>query len=64
MAAITMYTAFKESPRPDDLCPKCLNPALKLYTLQKVDLDGITVIGTRVACRDCRIWIGPLKETK
>jgi|GEM_PF-5671556 len=64
MAAINHYVHFKDSPTPDGLCPKCFNPALKLYHLQRIDMDGITTIGTRVACRDCRIWIEPTKELR
>ncbi|AUG84838.1 hypothetical protein SEA_SHARKBOY_42 [Microbacterium phage Sharkboy] len=64
MAAITHYVHFRETPAPDGLCPKCFNPALKTYHLQRIDLDGITTIGTRVACSDCRIWIEPVKELR
>ncbi|QOP64278.1 hypothetical protein QDW16_gp26 [Microbacterium phage Quenya] len=63
MAAIHTYVHFRDTPTPDGLCPRCLNPALKQFTLQRLDWDGITNIGTRVACTDCRIWIEPLKET-
>ena len=64
MAAINPYSRFKDTPRVDDLCPKCFNPALKLFILQRIDLNGITPIGERIACTDCKVWIGPLKEYK
>lgn len=59
MAAIRMWVPFRETPRPDGLCPICFNPSLKVYTLQQVDLDGITPIATRIGCRDCNKWIAP-----
>lgn len=62
MAAIRLYTHFRETPPVDGLCPKCSNPALKSYTLQRISIDGITPIGMRVACADCHVWIGPIKE--
>lgn len=62
MAAITHYVHYRETPTPDGLCPICFNPALKTYHLLRIDMDGITPIGTRVACRDCRKWIEPVKE--
>jgi hypothetical protein len=62
MAAAYHYVAYRESPRVDGLCPHCFNPALKLYTYQRIDWDGITDIGTRVGCRDCKVYIEPLKE--
>jgi len=61
MAAITIYTHFRDDPRPDGLCPKCFNPSLRTYTLQRIDMDGITPIGNRVACRDCNKWITKLE---
>jgi len=63
MAAIRLWVPVRDE-RPDGLCPHCLNPALKLYRLQQIDWDGVTIIGTRVGCRDCKKMIGPLvKET-
>jgi hypothetical protein len=62
MAAINMWVHFRETPDVDGLCPKCFNPALKRYTLQRVDMDGITFLGQRVACRDCKDWVTPLEE--
>ncbi|UAW08631.1 hypothetical protein QDW42_gp44 [Microbacterium phage Swervy] len=63
MAAATFYTPpSRETPRPDGLCPHCLNPSLKTFTRVRIDWDGFTVLGTRVACTDCRVWIEPLKE--
>lgn len=59
MAAIRMWVPFRESPRPDGLCPLCFNPSLKLYTLQSVNWDGITPIAHRIGCRDCNKWVGP-----
>ena len=64
MAASHTYVHFKDTPRPDDLCPHCFNPSLKVYTLEKIDLDGITLVGERIACSDCKVWIGPMKEFK
>lgn len=62
MAAINQYVHFRDTPRPDGLCPQCHNPALKLYRLQRLDLTGITPIGTRLGCADCKGWVEPLKE--
>ncbi|QJD49860.1 hypothetical protein QDW19_gp45 [Microbacterium phage AvGardian] len=62
MAAIIHYTHFRRTERPDGLCPHCLNPALKEFTAQRIDMDGVTPVGTRVACVDCRVWLGPIKE--
>lgn len=62
MAAIAQYVHFKDTPDVDGLCPKRFNPALKEFTLQRIDLNGITTLGTRVACTDCRDWVTPLKE--
>lgn len=64
MASIHHYVHYKETPRVDALCPKCFNPALKQYTLVRIDMDGITDVGTRVACRDCKVWIEPIQELK
>ena len=64
MAAITQYVHFRDTPAVDGLCPRCFNPALKEFTLQRINLEGITTLGTRVACSDCHIWTGPLKEYK
>lgn len=61
MAAISMYVSHSDTPQPDGLCPKCWNPALKRYVLQTVDIDGITLKGTRVACRDCKVWLTDLE---
>ena len=59
MAAIRLWVPFRETPRPDGLCPICFNPSLKTFTLQSVDLDGITPLAHRDGCRDCNKWIGP-----
>lgn len=59
MAAIRMWVPFRGEPRVDDLCPICFNPSLKVYTLQSIDLDGITPIAKRTGCRDCNRWVGP-----
>lgn len=64
MAAAYHYTHYRETPRPDGLCPHCHNPALKTFTRIRIDWDGVTDVGTRVACTDCRVWIEPLKEFK
>ncbi len=62
MAAIVHYTHHRGAVRPDGLCPHCFNPALKEFTALRIDMDGVTPIGTRVMCSDCRVWITPLKE--
>ena len=63
MTAIQQYVHFRDTPAaPDALCPKCFKPALKRYILQRVDMDGITPIGERIACTDCKTWVEPLKE--
>lgn len=62
MAAINQYVRFRDTPRVDGLCPKCFNPSLKLYILQRINWDGITNLGERVACADCHIWTTDLKE--
>lgn len=59
MASIKVWTSFRETPRPDDLCPLCFNPSLKVYTLQQIDLDGITPLATRNGCRDCGKFVAP-----
>ena len=59
MAAIRMWVPFRDQPRIDELCPICFNPSLKTYTLQSVDLDGITLLATRHGCRDCNKFVGP-----
>lgn len=61
MAAIQMYVHFKDTPDVEGLCPKCLNPALKKYTLERITIDGITFMGTRIACTDCRTWLEPVQ---
>ena len=48
MAAIVHYTHHRGDVRPDGLCPHCLNPALKEFTALRIDMDGVTPIGTRV----------------
>lgn len=58
MAAIHIYVPMKEPE--DDLCPHCWNPSLKRYRFQTISLEGITIRGTRVGCRDCKTWIHPL----
>ena len=63
MAAITQYVHIKDTPPVEGLCPKCFNPALKTFTLERIDMTGITILGTRVACVDCKIWVEPIKET-
>jgi hypothetical protein len=62
MAAIKTYVRFRDTHDPDDLCPKCFNPGLKRFILQEMSMDGITNLGERIACTDCRIWTGPLEE--
>jgi len=62
MAALRHYVHFRDTPDVEGLCPKCFNPALKTYVLEVIDLDGITMIGERIACRDCKVWVEPLKE--
>lgn len=62
MAAIKMYVLFKDTPPVDDLCPHCFNPALKQFTLESLSWDGINILGTRVACTDCKVFTEPLKE--
>ena len=62
MAAIHNYAHFRDTPDIDELCPKCFNPALKKFILQRIDLTGGTDLGERVACTDCKIWITPVKE--
>ncbi|AXH47336.1 hypothetical protein SEA_EDEN_41 [Microbacterium phage Eden] len=64
MAAVNMWVHFRETERPDGLCPYCHNPALKLYHLQRLDMDGLTIIGERIACTDCRKFIGPTIPTE
>ena len=59
MAAIRLWVPFRETPRPDELCPICFNPSLKTYTLQSINLDGITLLATRHGCRDCNKFVGP-----
>lgn len=62
MAAIHQYVVFRDTVHPSDLCPRCFKPSLRLHQLQKMDLDGITPIGTRIYCRDEKVWITELKE--
>jgi hypothetical protein len=62
MAAIHQYAHFRDTPEVDGLCPHCFNPALKRYVLQRIDLDGITNVGERIACTDCKVWTTKLKE--
>lgn len=63
MAAINHYVTKKgPATRVDGLCPKCFNPALKLALCYLIDLDGITELGDRVLCSDCKIWVTPLRK--
>ncbi|UGL61855.1 hypothetical protein SEA_FRANKLIN22_42 [Microbacterium phage Franklin22] len=64
MAAVNMYVRFKETERPDELCPFCHNPALQVFHLQRLDMDGLTILGHRVGCVDCRKFIGPVIPAK
>ena len=59
MAAIRLWVPFQDQPYIDELCPHCFNPSLKIYTLESIDLDGITLLATRHGCRDCNKWVGP-----
>lgn len=61
MAANQRYYNLPNTPANDDLCPFCFLPSLKTYTLIKMDIDGVTTVGTRVMCRDQKIWIEPLQ---
>lgn len=62
MAALHVYAHFKDTPKPDDLCPTCFNPSLKTYTLERIDMSGITIVGTRTACTDCKTWTTELEK--
>ena len=62
MASIRQYVHFKDTPDVDELCPHCHNPALRRYVLQEISLEGITPIGERIGCTDCRKWLAPVKE--
>lgn len=63
MAATRFYYLFRSTPRPDELCTHCLNPSLALLHYVSIDIDGVTVIGERLQCRDgAKTWMSPLKE--
>jgi hypothetical protein len=67
MAASQRYYALPETVRTDGLCPYCFLPSLRTYTLIKLDIDGVTTLGTRVMCRDQQVWttaLKPFEETK
>lgn len=57
MAAIVTYVHYASSRRVTDLCPKCFNPSLQEYTLERISLDGITPLAYRTGCTDCKIWV-------
>lgn len=61
MAAINLTSLKRDAPRPDGLCPRCHNPSLMTYTVMKLDLDGVTILGERDACTDDRRFAGPLR---
>lgn len=61
MASIKLYVHSKDLPTPDGLCPNCNLPSLKVYVLQEISMDGITILGERVACKDESKWVSPLK---
>jgi hypothetical protein len=62
MAAVT--TAKRgEHPEVEGLCDTCWKPSLRRYEVWKIDAPGLTLLGTRVWCRDERAWKGPLEET-
>lgn len=58
MAKSEKYYYLKGTPRVEELCPKCWLPSLKTYTLIRIDMTGVTTLGTRVACRDHNEWMG------
>lgn len=64
MAASQRYYHLPSTEDPDGLCPYCFLPSLATYTLIKMDLDGVTTMGTRVMCRDQKVWIEPLQPLK
>jgi hypothetical protein len=62
MASIKVWVAPREQPFIDELCPRCHNPSLKVYILERIDLSGITPLGERLVCTDDNKWAGPYKE--
>lgn len=62
MAAIHIYRHLKGAEPIDELCPSCFKPSLMLYILERIDWDGITVVATRIRCRDEQQWVSAPKE--
>lgn len=62
MSHMYIYVGFPDAVTGSRICTKCLMPTTKTYVLELVDIDGITPIGTRVACKDCQVWLTRLKE--
>lgn len=64
MAKSEKYYHLKGTERPDELCPTCWLPSLLTYTLIRIDMTGVTTLGTRNACRGCKTWAQPLQPLK
>lgn len=63
MAAVAIATRDPHELE-DTLCSTCWTAALKRYQVWRLDLPGMTYIGTRIWCRDEKAWKTPLdKET-
>lgn len=62
MASVYKYYHLKGTPRPTDLCPQCFNPSLKTLTYLKIGMDGVTTLGTRDYCPDCKVWTTKLRS--
>jgi hypothetical protein len=61
MASRQNYYPIPGTVEVDELCPYCFKPSLRNYTLIRLDMHGVTTLGTRVMCRDEKRWTQSFK---